>query len=93
MILDIRRTPSDGDLQMLSWLAGYGRRAIVVLTKSDKLTKNERARQIALISKTIGIPAEELIPFSALKKEGKERVWEAVVEAAGLAGEPEVCGA
>ena len=84
LILDIRRAPSEGDMQMLSWLRTYGRRPIVVLTKSDKLTKNERARQMALISRAISIPEVELITFSALNREGKDTVWEAVTEAAGF---------
>jgi len=78
LILDIRRIPSDEDLQMLEWLRSYRRRPIVVLTKCDKLTKNQRARQIALISQRTGIGQEGLTLFSALSKEGREDVWQAI---------------
>lgn len=78
LILDIRRIPSDEDLQMLEWLRSYRRRPIVVLTKCDKLTKNQRARQIALISQRTGIGKEGLTLFSALSKEGRENVWQAI---------------
>jgi len=84
LILDIRRTPVEGDLQMLSWLRSYGRRPIIVLTKIDKLTKNERAKQTALISKTLEMPAGQLLLFSALSREGKEQIWQTVAAAAGL---------
>lgn len=78
LILDIRRIPSDEDLQMLDWLRSYNRRPIVVLTKCDKLTKNQRAKQIALISQRTGIAKEELTLFSALSREGRDNVWQAI---------------
>lgn len=84
LILDIRRIPADGDLQMLSWLRSYGRRPIIVLTKTDKLTKNERAKQVALIAKTLEMPREQLLLFSALNREGRDQIWQTIVAAAGL---------
>lgn len=81
LILDIRRIPSDEDLQMLDWLRSYNRRPIVVLTKCDKLTKNERAKQLAVISRQIGIAREGLVVFSALSKEGRDNVWQAIMTA------------
>jgi len=84
LILDIRRIPADGDLQMLSWLRSYGRRPIIVLTKTDKLTKNERAKQIALIAKTLEMPRDQLLLFSALNREGRDQIWQTIVAAAGL---------
>jgi GTP-binding protein len=87
LILDIRREPAEGDLQMLSWLQAYGRTPIVVLTKCDKLTKNERAKQIRLISEAIGISKELLFVFSALSKEGRDEIWQRIIEVAGT-GQP-----
>jgi GTP-binding protein len=87
LILDIRREPAEGDLQMLSWLQAYGRTPIVVLTKCDKLTKNERAKQIRLISEAIGISKELLFVFSALSKEGRDEIWQRINEVAGT-GQP-----
>lgn len=91
LILDIRRVPADGDLQMLSWLRSYGRRPIIVLTKTDKLTKNERAKQLALIAKTLEMPRDQLLLFSALNREGRDQIWQTIVAVAGLEqteGEP-----
>ncbi len=75
LILDIRRTPVAEDLQMLQWLRTYGIPCILTVTKCDKVSKNERARQTAIISKTIGVAREELSLFSALSKEGTEELW------------------
>ena len=75
LILDIRRIPSDGDMQMLNWLNNYGIPPLIVLTKCDKLSKLETAKQTALISAAIGRNKEDLLFFSALSKKGRDEVW------------------
>ena len=75
LILDVRRTPVEEDLQMLAWLRTYSIPPIVVITKCDKVSKNERARQTAVIVKTLGLVKEELNFFSALSREGKDGIW------------------
>lgn len=75
LILDIRRTPVAEDVQMLNWLRAYSVKPIIVVTKCDKVSKNERAKQAAVIAQTIGIRMAELNFFSALSKEGKDRIW------------------
>lgn len=89
LILDIRRAPTEGDFQMLSWLRAYGRKPIIVLTKIDKLTKNQRVKQVAAISEALGLPREELLQFSALSREGREDIWKAMTDAAGFATDGE----
>jgi GTP-binding protein len=86
LILDIRRIPADGDLQMLRWLDTYGIPPIIVVTKCDKLSKNEQARQAGMIAAAIGRSRDELVPFSALSKAGREGVWQAITKLAGLDG-------
>ncbi|SNB46993.1 ribosome biogenesis GTP-binding protein YihA/YsxC [Geobacter sp. DSM 9736] len=76
LILDIRRVPSDEDRQMLAWLQAYHVPALIVVTKCDKVSKNERARQAGVISRAMGVPGDSLLYFSALTKEGKERIWQ-----------------
>lgn len=78
LILDIRRIPTDEDLQMLSWLQSYQRRPIVVLTKCDKVSKNERAKQTALIAARLQMDPALLVHFSALSKDGRVAVWQAI---------------
>jgi GTP-binding protein len=83
LILDIRRIPSDEDLQMLSWLRSYNRRPIIVLTKCDKVTKNERAKQTAAIAAKLQMDKSLLVHFSALSKDGRDAVWQAIQDAVG----------
>ena len=75
LILDIRRVPSDGDLQMLRWLELYNIPPILVVTKCDKLSKNEQAKQRAIIAAAIKRDKNMLLPFSALSKEGRDGIW------------------
>lgn len=80
LILDIRRIPSDEDLQMLTWLQAYNRNPIPLLTKCDKLTKNERARQTAAIADRLNMDRSLLLHFSALSKEGRGELWQRIGE-------------
>jgi GTP-binding protein len=75
LILDIRREPSDGDLQMLRWLETYNIPPIIVLTKCDKLSKNEFAKQSAVIAAAIKRDKGMLLPFSALSRVGRDDIW------------------
>jgi GTP-binding protein len=78
LILDIRRTPVAEDRQMLDWLRGYNIPSILVVTKCDKVTRNEKARQAAVIAHTLGVTREELTFFSTLTREGKDEIWQRI---------------
>lgn len=84
LILDIRRTPSNGDLDMLRLLGACGIPQIIVLTKCDKLSRNERAKQTPLIAEFIERDKDGLLPFSALSREGHDRIWQEIEYRLGL---------
>ena len=75
LLLDIRRTPNADDETMYRWILEQGFNPVLILTKADKLSRNERAKQKALIRKTFP-EAENMIPFSSVSKEGVEEVLE-----------------
>ncbi|GFO53330.1 putative GTP-binding protein EngB [Geomonas sp. Red276] len=87
LILDIRRTPVEEDLQMLEWLRAFSITPIVVVTKCDKVSKNERAKQSAIIASALKLPKGELNFFSALSKEGKDGIWARIEAELGWSGE------
>ncbi len=93
LILDVRRIPTEEDQLMLQWLRAYNVPVLVVVTKCDKVSKNERARQAAVIARTMGLSNDEMAFFSALSKEGRDAVW-AKIEAilAANRDEPEESG-
>jgi GTP-binding protein len=76
VIMDIRRNPGQGDLDLLNWLKAFQIKSIIVLTKVDKLSKSGVNRQIDLISnqllkESFGQP----ITFSAKTGQGKQEIW------------------
>lgn len=90
LILDIRRVPVDEDLQMLEWLRAYGIPPVIVVTKCDKVSKNERAKQSAVIMQRMGLGKGDLNYFSALSKEGKEGIWDRIDALLAQAAQREV---
>ena len=80
LILDIRRIPSEEDIQMFQWLRACSITPLVVVTKCDKLSRNQRATMVAAIARTIGMEPSELCLFSALTREGIDGIWERIEE-------------
>ena len=74
LLLDVRRTPSANDLQILAWLKSYTKDFAIILTKADKLNHKERNKQIKKISATTGIDKEQFYVVSSLKRTGKQQV-------------------
>lgn len=72
LLLDARRTPSEDDRQMHEWTRAAGIDERIVLTKSDKLSNSQLVRSRAEIANEIAVDAGELIPFSAVTKQGIE---------------------
>jgi GTP-binding protein len=77
-LLDSRREPSQEDLQFLDWLEEAERPTIPVVTKVDKLSRNELARQLAVIARTTGLDREVFTTFSSVTREGCAEVWERI---------------
>ncbi len=72
-LVDIRHEPTAQDVQMYDYLRYYGLDGIVVATKADKVSSNQKQKQISVIRKTLGLSKDDLvIPVSALKKTGHE---------------------
>lgn len=82
MILDVRREPSEEDLQLIEWLSFYHRRCLLVLTKVDKLNRGEREERRRRIEGALGgFPGLETLLFSAKTGEGKEPLWRGIQKA------------
>ena len=68
------------------YLREQGRRVIPVLTKADKLKRGERARQLKLFAEALaplGVDPGEVIWFSALTREGRDRLWDRLLACLG----------
>ena len=74
-LIDIRHEPSKQDVQMYEYLKYYGLDGLVVLTKADKVSRNELNKNTAMIRKSLGLGPDDLtIPVSALKRTGYDKL-------------------
>ena len=74
-LLDMRHMPTKDDLDMLEFLVATGQKFLVVLTKSDKLNKTQRADMMMKICSLIAKYGEiGVIAFSALNGEGTNEI-------------------
>ncbi len=76
LIMDSRRPLTELDRQMLGWFAPSGRPVHILLTKSDKLSRNEAASALAKTRKALAEWGDAVTVqlFSSLKKSGIEEV-------------------
>ena len=78
-LIDVRREPSDDDLQMLDFLSDVGAPTIVAITKVDKLAKSAAAERVREITESLGLDADQVIPFSAVTGLGRDELAAAIV--------------
>ena len=78
-LVDIRHKPSAQDVQMYDYLKYFNLDGIVVATKADKVSSNQRSKNILEIRKTLGMSkSDKIIPVSALKKSGHEALLDEI---------------
>jgi GTP-binding protein len=78
LILDIRRTPGSYEIDFIDWLNQQNIPCIPVLTKKDKLSKNQQIKQQISSSKQLFKLPQDFILFSGKTKAGKETIWTAI---------------
>jgi GTP-binding protein len=78
-LIDVRRDPSDDDLQMLDFLGDVGAPTIVAITKVDKLPPRAAAARIDELTKSLGLDADQVIAFSAHTGAGRDDLAAAIV--------------
>ena len=75
LIVDARHRPTADDVRMAEYFKNAGREFVVLANKLDKLKKSEIDPAMALIRESLSLDEEtELIPFSAEKGDGRERL-------------------
>ncbi len=79
IIMDIRRLPREEEQDLIHWLAHYSIASILVLTKTDKLSKTKLIKQQAAIVRALALEKEDAILFSAKTRRGRDLVWDAIL--------------
>jgi GTP-binding protein len=77
-LIDIRHPPTALDRQMLEWLTYYHYPRLIIATKADKISKNQRVKNLKIIKDQLGIKDDELIVFSAQTGEGKDALLQRI---------------
>ena len=92
LIMDARRPFTELDIQMLEWFAPTGKPIHCLLTKADKLNRNESTNALRLARTVLSSYVDEqgkpfpytVQLFSALKRIGIEEATERILELLGL---------
>jgi GTP-binding protein len=79
-LVDSNVPPQQSDGQLIDWLRAAGRDFAVVATKIDRLSGNERTRNLLALKK--GLELDEVLPVSAKTGAGMKELWSRI-EAAG----------
>ena len=74
LIVDLRHTMKVADLQLVDWLRSKGVPFLLVYTKADKLSANERSRNGAILDAGFGVSDSDRLFFSAKTGLGRDRL-------------------
>ena len=77
-LVDSNIPPRPADRQLLDWLRAEDREFVVAATKIDRLSGNERTRNLAALRKGLGV--EDLLPVSAKTGAGLRDLWARIEE-------------
>jgi len=77
LLLDCRRKPTPEDMQLLGWLAARELPALLVVTKADKLNRDQLNRKIASLEQDMQLSA---IASSIKTGVGKNEILRAVLD-------------
>ncbi len=74
-LVDARHAPTALDRDLRDFLSDLGLASILVLTKIDKLSRQDRGAACAGVVETLGIVPADLVLFSAATGEGVAPLW------------------
>jgi GTP-binding protein len=81
LLVDARREPSDDDRGVLAALFDLGVPLIVVATKVDKLSSNQRSQALEAVRIGLGLPVGQPLCVSSVTREGVKQLWGIIMDA------------
>ena len=81
-LIDLKVGATADDRMMLDWLKETGTPFVIVATKTDKLNKTNREKNLALLQEAAG-ETVPIFPVSSLSGEGVEKLWSLIETALG----------
>lgn len=84
-LVDIRHEPSKLDVQMYEYLRSYGLDGLVCATKADKISGNQKQKNLSVIRKSLNLGKDDkIVVVSALKKTGHDELLNYIAEELGI---------
>ena len=80
VLLDANVPPQQSDRQLLEFLSASGREFLLVATKSDRLSNNQRHNAMRMLTQEH--PTAPLLPYSAKTGAGRDELWKQIRQAA-----------
>ncbi len=74
VLVDSRHPPTYLDKLMIDYLKNLNIPFVVILTKVDKLSKNEKNKAISIAKKELSIDEKQIILSSSKTREGKDKI-------------------
>jgi GTP-binding protein len=78
MLMDIRRTPGQDELNLVNWFQHYGINAVYVLTKADKFSRQQQIGHHEKCAAALGLSSDQLIRFSSKSRMGREQLLDTI---------------
>ena len=79
-LIDIRHEPQESDKKMFSWLVEKNLPVLTVATKSDKISKNDRQKNLSAIRQTFCLDENSLLLYSSKTNEGRADLLEVIAD-------------
>lgn len=77
-LIDPAIPTQESDLDLHRWLVRRKRNVVLVATKCDRLSGNERSRALGRLKNDFG---QALLPYSSKTGEGRDALWRTIVDA------------
>lgn len=80
ILVDVRHTPTEQDIQMLEYFTYHNIPVTVVATKLDKIKKSEKMKKISAIANTFNLGVENIYQTSAETALGRDALIERIYQ-------------
>jgi GTP-binding protein len=91
LLVDIRRTMQDMDMELFLWLRGQNIPVTVIATKFDKLTKNQGQAALKTMREQQGMAGyAEVVPYSAFSSYGRVELLNLIAQVAEIDGSDDI---
>ncbi len=78
LLIDIRRDPAKEEFEMIEWLESNQKPYLVILTKSDKLSKTKQEKRRIAICSQIDRDKNGVILFSSKTRKGRDAILDEI---------------